>query len=158
MPVEILNFATTAYATIENVYVCERVIPEFQPDAMFLVAHGAEVLRCSRKLAKQMIDPEVELTYDWFKDLQRRARIDSRNDGPRPDFLTTGQNHSFGLSILDEDAVDRCLRANLRPETPGRRCDSQRDLTGPASGESPRPKCSVNLAHVVMQQYVGGPR
>ena len=77
--VEILNFATTAYATIENTYVCEYVIPEFQPDAMFLVAHGAEALRCSRKLAKFMMDPEVELTYQYFKDLQRKARIGTRS-------------------------------------------------------------------------------
>ena len=76
--VEILNFATTNYSSAEVTFVCEHVIPEFQPDAMFLIAHGIEALRTSRKVVRLMSDPEVELTYDYLKDLQRKSRIDSR--------------------------------------------------------------------------------
>ena len=75
--VEILNFATTAYATVENTYVCEHIVPPFQPDAVFFVAHGVDLLRSSGKLVKFMTDPEVELTYDFFKQLKIKATIDS---------------------------------------------------------------------------------
>ena len=77
MPVEILNFATTAYATIENTYVCEHIVPEFQPDAVFFVAHGVDILRCSSKLVNFMTDPETELSYDYFKQLKVKAGIDA---------------------------------------------------------------------------------
>lgn len=76
--VEILNFATTNYCAAQITFVCEHVLPDFQPDAMFLIAHGVEALRTSRKLVSLMTDPEVDLTYDYFKDLRRKARIDSR--------------------------------------------------------------------------------
>lgn len=76
MPVEILNFATTAYSTIENTYVCEFIVPEFKPDALFFVAHGVDILRCSSKLVNFMTDPEVELSYDYFRQLKTRAGID----------------------------------------------------------------------------------
>jgi hypothetical protein len=75
--VEVLNFATTSYSTLENVYVIDKVIGEFEPDALFLIAHGLAAKRCSRKLAKHAIDG-VELSYPFLRDMKRKARLDKR--------------------------------------------------------------------------------
>ena len=74
--VEVLNFATTNYTVIENAYVCQNVIPDFQPDALFLVGHGAETLRCSRRVVQFATDPEVELSFEYLKEVSGKANLD----------------------------------------------------------------------------------
>ncbi|MGK0190206.1 MAG: hypothetical protein ACI9R3_006026 [Verrucomicrobiales bacterium] len=113
-PVEILNFATTAYATVENTFVCEHVVPEFKPDALFFVAHGVDILRCSSKLVTFMTDPEVELTYDYFKQLKIKAGIDAA--------LSQDENlrriHPFGTEILQwcyQRMADACRANDITP-------------------------------------------
>lgn len=114
MPVEILNFATTAYATIENTYVSEFIVPEFQPDALFFVAHGVDILRCSSKLVNFMTDPEVELTYDYFKELKETAGISA--DLSQDENLRRIQ--PYGTEILQwcyQRMADSCRAHNITP-------------------------------------------
>ncbi len=77
-PVEILNFAVTSYTVLENTVVVEQVVPEFQPDAVFYVAHGIERARCARQLVKLALRNEADLQYDFLKSIVRRARLDAR--------------------------------------------------------------------------------
>jgi hypothetical protein len=77
-PVEVLNFAVTSYSVLENALVAEQVIPEFQPDAMFYVAHGIERSRCARQFVRLALRDDVDLGYEFLQSLVRRARLDPR--------------------------------------------------------------------------------
>ena len=78
MPVELLNFATSNYTLLENAYVAEHVIPAFEPDALFYVAHGIEHKRTCRKLVQLALRRKAELSYDYLKDAVVRAKLDAR--------------------------------------------------------------------------------
>jgi len=71
---EILNFAMADTATFQNMADLELRMADFEPDAFFLVCHGHESNRNLRKLASLIHDGH-ELTYDFLKDLARRAGV-----------------------------------------------------------------------------------
>jgi len=77
-PIEIVNCAVTSYTVLENALVVERVVPEFQPDAVFYVAHGIERARCARQFVRLALRLRTELNYEFLKSLVRRARLDAR--------------------------------------------------------------------------------
>jgi lysophospholipase L1-like esterase len=73
-PVEILNFATSNFTPLELVFVAERVIPAFDPDACYVVSHSQEPLRVARRLVTKVMAGSP-LGYPFLEDLQRRARL-----------------------------------------------------------------------------------
>ncbi len=72
---EILNFAVGGYTPPQNVWVLEHKVFDFQPDAVFYVAHANDEDSAARHLAK-MVRAGVDIPYDYLKDVARKANVD----------------------------------------------------------------------------------
>src|SRR6185369_645964 len=72
---EILNFAVGGYTPLENVWLLEHKVFDFEPDATLYVAHPNDEDAVGRHLAKS-IHEGVEIPYDDVKDLVQKANVD----------------------------------------------------------------------------------
>jgi D-alanyl-lipoteichoic acid acyltransferase DltB (MBOAT superfamily) len=72
---EILNFAVGGYTPLENVWLLEHKVFDFEPDAVFYVAHPNDEDAVGRHLARS-IHENVEIPYDYLKDLLHKANVD----------------------------------------------------------------------------------
>ena len=68
------------------------------------------------------------------------------------------EHHARGPPVLRQNLRDRAPGANLRAEAPRRVADGVGDRAGPAARQAPGAEGAVDLAHVVVQQDVGGAR
>ena len=86
------------------------------------------------------------------------ARIHARGDLVGEHLLAALEHHPGGLPTARQDALDAGVRADLGAEAPGGARERLGDGAHPAALETPRPGGAVDLAHVVVEQHVGGPR
>ena len=71
-------------------------------------------------------------------------------------FVAGGRGHADGLAVLDQDLRDRHLGPDFHAGFASSVGDGIRNRASTAAGESPGAKRAVDLAHVVVQQNVGG--
>ncbi len=90
------------------------------------------------------------------KFFERQMRIDAGGDDGGGDFFAGFQDDAGCAAVLDEDSVDRRLRADFDAGFAGRCADGVRNGAGAAAAESPGAEGAVDFAHVVMQKNVGG--
>src|SRR5579863_7756259 len=83
-------------------------------------------------------------------------RVEAGGDHASLQLIAVGEHDSRRAALLDQDFRDRRLSANLDVGLAGRVRNGVRDGAGAAARESPGAEGAVNLAHVVVQQHVGG--
>ena len=86
------------------------------------------------------------------------AGIHARGDLVGEDLLAALEHHPGRPSAARQDALDPGVRADLGTEATGGARERLGDRAHPPALETPRPRGAVDLAHVVVEQHVGGPR
>ena len=89
---------------------------------------------------------------------ERAARIEAGRDDPGPELVAVLQRDAPGPSPLDDHLRHGGVGADLGARLAGRAGDRVGDGARAALREAPRPVVSVDLAHVVVEQHVGGAR
>src|SRR5262245_29529538 len=82
------------------------------------------------------------------------ARIDARKHEVRVDGVPVDKGDPTGVSARREDARDGSPGSDFCAGFPRGACDRVGNRAGPSTREPPRAKRSVDLAHVVMKEYV----
>jgi hypothetical protein len=72
---ELLNFGVPGRSLLQHVYVLEKQVLSFEPDAILLVAHANEPFFALRHLAK-VVENGIEIPYAFLEDLTREAGVD----------------------------------------------------------------------------------
>ena len=85
-------------------------------------------------------------------------RVDPGDDGLRTDLVPVAEHHAGRPAALDPHALDGRLGDDLGPVGECRLRARPAHPAGAALGEAPGTKRAVDLAHVVVQQHVGGAR
>jgi alginate O-acetyltransferase complex protein AlgI len=73
---EILNFGNAGDSVIEEMDSLETRVMAFQPDALFIVAHQAEMSILIRNLANHFAEG-TDIPYDFLVEIGRKAGVDS---------------------------------------------------------------------------------
>ncbi|HKY61603.1 MAG TPA: hypothetical protein VJP59_11390 [Gemmatimonadota bacterium] len=111
---EILNFAVAGYALYHAVYVAERIVPRFEPDAVIYVAHPREGTRLIRRLRILLASGEGNLEgYEYLAEVLRKADAHSglppdefeRRLSPFRDDLVRGSYSRMARAIRAHGAV-----------------------------------------------------
>ena len=87
---------------------------------------------------------------------KREPRIDAGRNNVGVNFVAVREHNAGGASVLDDDFGNRSFGANFNSGLASGVGNRVRDGAGAAARESPGTERAVNLAHVVMQQNVGG--
>jgi len=105
---ELLNFGVPGRSLLQHVYVLEKQVLSFEPDAILLVAHANEPYFALRHLAK-VVQNGIENPYAFLEDLMREAGVDSQGSMPEitrqltpfiPEIISWGYR-SIALSALE---------------------------------------------------------
>ncbi len=83
-------------------------------------------------------------------------RVGPTHDGFRAVLVAVFEHDTTRLAVGHEDLVDGAARLDLDPQRLRGPRDRHRNPAGAALLQTPRPKCTVDLAHVVVQQHIGG--
>ena len=89
---------------------------------------------------------------------EREARVDARGHEPGADLVAGLQHDAARFVVLDQNSLDGRVRSNLGACLARRIRDGVRDRAGAAATQAPRSERAVNLAHVMVEQHVGGAR
>ena len=89
---------------------------------------------------------------------ERAPRVDARRDQIGLDLVAVLEHHAARAVLAHDNARDRRLGADLDAGLPRGGRNRFGDGAGAAAREAPRAKRAVDLAHVVVQQYVGRAR
>lgn len=74
--VEILNFSVPSYTVLQSLKQLDTQVPEFNPDEIFLVAHGNYARRLFDVLGRAN-EHGIDMEYDYLKNLMAELEIDS---------------------------------------------------------------------------------
>ncbi len=85
-------------------------------------------------------------------------RVERREDRVGVDLLARFERDPDRPAALDDDVGDGGVGPDLGTEGARGTADRVADAAGPALGDPPRPERAVDLAHVVVEQDVRGPR
>ena len=88
---------------------------------------------------------------------ERQVRVDARRDDLARQVVAVVEHDADRGRVLDDDLRDARVRADLGAGFARGAGDGVGDRAGPSARESPRPERTIDLAHVVMEQHVGGP-
>jgi D-alanyl-lipoteichoic acid acyltransferase DltB (MBOAT superfamily) len=72
---EILDFAVGAYSQLQNLWVLEHKVFDFEPNTILYVVHATDEDAALRHYVES-IQTGVEIPYDYLKDLASKANID----------------------------------------------------------------------------------
>jgi len=75
---ELLNFGVPGRSLLQHVYVLEKQVLSFEPDAILLVAHANEPYFALHHLAK-VVEDGTEIPYPFLEDLVREAGVDPQD-------------------------------------------------------------------------------
>ena len=71
---EVLNFAVGGYGVLQNLYVAERIIPEFTPDAVIYIVHPGEEVRLVQRLRLALKQGAVlDSSHDYLADVLEKT-------------------------------------------------------------------------------------
>ncbi len=87
---------------------------------------------------------------------EREVGIDARRDDGRVVLVAGGGGDADRLAVFNQDLRDRNLRLDFHTGFASGVGNGVGDGAGSSAGETPGAKCAVDLAHVVVQQDVGG--
>ena len=87
---------------------------------------------------------------------ERQVGIDARRNDGRVVLVAAGRRYADRLAVFDQDLRNRYLGLDFDASFARRVGDGVGDRAGAAARETPGAKCAVDLAHVVVQQHVGG--
>ncbi len=109
------------------------------------------------KLTHLLSEFRIEmLPVDHFQ--KRSLGIDARDDDLALNLFARGEHDAVSAAVFDQHLVDRRLGSDLRAMMARRLGDDSADRAHAATGETPGAKRAVELAHVMMQQHIGGSR
>jgi hypothetical protein len=111
--VEFLNFGVGRYYAIHRRLLIEKKVLEFQPDAIYYVAHQDELLGPPRHLATAMFQGH-RLPVPCFEEVLREAGIREHTSWGMKQLLLTQNAESIVLCVY-RDLVADCRRRNILP-------------------------------------------
>ena len=89
---------------------------------------------------------------------ERQVRVDARRHDVGGQVVAVLEHDADRGAVLDDDLRDRRLGADLDARLARGAGDRFGDRAGAAARQAPRAERAVDLAHVVVQQHVGGAR
>ena len=104
------------------------------------------------------VDKILRQNFRIDKAKERALRVATRHNRVRPDFLTTRKHNAARAAATDLDTLDFGTAANFAAGRPHRARNRIRHRAHAAPRKTPGPDRPVHVAHVVVQQDVGGAR
>ena len=78
---EVLNFGASGFKPLQQLFMLENKVLEFEPDIVLYVAHSADPHSAARHLV-EVVRAGIEIPYPYLRDLLTRARIDATTSRP----------------------------------------------------------------------------
>jgi alginate O-acetyltransferase complex protein AlgI len=110
---EILNFAVGNYSPLQQLWILEHKVLDFEPNTLLVASHSSDEEASIRHLVNR-VRAGVDIPYDYLKEVLRIAAVD-RNT---PADIAEARLKPYGQDVLSWDyrrVVEVCRQRGIRP-------------------------------------------